>query len=49
MLNLLLILFIGIEVNMPTWFWIIYGLTILVKTIVVIILASLKISEAMED
>lgn len=49
MLNLLLILFIGIEVNMPTWFWILYGMAILIKTFVAVISACIKINEITED
>lgn len=43
MLSILLILFIGIEVEMPTWFWILYGIVILIKTLLAVISAYIKI------
>ena len=43
MLSILLILFIGIEVEMPTWFWILYGIVILIKTFMAVISACIKI------
>lgn len=49
MLNLLLILFIGIKVEMPTWFWILYAMVILIKTFAVVISACIKINEITED
>lgn len=49
MLSILLILFIGIEVGMPTWFWILYGMAILIKTISAVISACIKIDELTED
>lgn len=49
MLSILLILFIGIEVGMPTWFWILYTMTILIKTFVAVISACIKIDELKED
>lgn len=49
MLSILLILFIGIKIGMPTWFWILYGMAILIKTFVAIISTCIKISEITED
>lgn len=49
MLSILLILFMGIEVGMPTWFWILYGIVILIKTFVAVISACIKIDELKED
>lgn len=49
MLSILLILFIGIKVEMPTWFWILYGMFILIKTFVAVISACIKINEITED
>ena len=49
MLSILLILFIGIKVEMPTWFWILYGMAILIKTFGVIISTCIKINEVTED
>lgn len=43
MLSILLILFIGIEVEMPTWFWILYGIVILIKIFMAVISACIKI------
>mgnify|MGYP000260124340 CR=1 FL=1 len=49
MLSILLILFIGIKVEMPTWFWILYGIVILIKTFVAAFSACIKIYEPKED
>lgn len=49
MLSILLILFIGIKVEMPTWFWILYGIVILIKTFVAVISACIKINVVTED
>ena len=43
MLSILLILFIGIRIGMPTWFWILYGIVVLIKTFMAVISACIKI------
>ena len=49
MLSILLILFIGVEVEMPTWFWILYGIVILIKTFMAVSAACIKIDELEDD
>ena len=49
MLEILLILFIGIKVGMPTWFWILYGMFILLKTFIIAYQVSEKVNEIGED
>ena len=43
MLSILLILFIGIKIGTPTWFWILYGIVVLIKTFMAVISACIKI------
>ena len=49
MLSILLILFIGIKAEMPTWFWILYGIVILIKTFMTGISVCIKIDKLEED
>lgn len=49
MLEILLILFIGIKVGMPTWFWILYGMFILLKTFVIAYKVSEEVNKIDEE
>lgn len=49
MLSMFLILLIGVKVGMPTSFWILYGIVILIKTFAAVISACIKINEITED
>lgn len=49
MLFLLLILFVGLEIGMPAWFWALYGFTASVELIAIICRIITKINDIMED